>query len=93
MEQQSGKTIKFVCVSDTHGLCDRLVVPDGDVLLHAGDFSNVGEPEIVEEFNEWLGRLPHPIKVVIAGNHDLSFDVENYPELGRRVNAFILGFY
>lgn len=26
------------------------------------------------EFNEWLGTLPHKHKLVICGNHELSFD-------------------
>jgi 3',5'-cyclic AMP phosphodiesterase CpdA len=71
-------TIKFVCVSDTHGLAWKVQVPDGDVLIHAGDFSNSGHPKDVLEFNEWLGTLPHPTKIVIAGNHDVTFDTENY---------------
>lgn len=25
-------------------------------------------------FNDWLGQLPHQHKLVIAGNHELSFD-------------------
>ena len=28
----------------------------------------------VREFNTWIGSLPHKYKVVIAGNHELSFD-------------------
>ena len=28
----------------------------------------------VREFNTWLGTLPHPHKIVVAGNHELSFD-------------------
>ena len=28
----------------------------------------------VEEFNSWLGKLSHTHKIVIAGNHELSFD-------------------
>jgi len=27
-------------------------------------------------FNKWLGNLPHPHKVVIAGNHDITLDEE-----------------
>lgn len=42
-------------------------VPPGDVLLHAGDFSMTGGLEPVKEFNEWLGKLPHLNKIVIAG--------------------------
>ena len=89
---QSSKTVKFVCVSDTHSLHDRLVLPSGDVLIHAGDFSNVGEPEIVEKFDEWLGQQSHPIKIVIAGNHDICFDIDNYKRLAPRVKAFFVDF-
>ena len=28
----------------------------------------------VREFNTWLATLPHPHKIVVAGNHELSFD-------------------
>jgi len=28
----------------------------------------------VEEFNRWLGELPHKHKIVIAGNHEMSLD-------------------
>jgi hypothetical protein len=28
----------------------------------------------------WLNSLPHPIKIVIAGNHDLTLDTEWYQE-------------
>lgn len=70
--------VRFVCISDTHRklfvIADR--IPDGDVLLHAGDFSNVGLPTDVKEFNDILGRLPHKHKIVIAGNHDITFDEE-----------------
>ena len=34
-------------------------VPPGDILIHAGDFTNYGRKEEVEKFNEWLGSLPH----------------------------------
>ena len=55
-----------------------LKVPPGDVLLHAGDFSNKGEEHDVIKFNAFLGSLPHRYKIVIAGNHDLSFDTVEY---------------
>jgi len=79
----SSPTIRFVCLSDTHGHTNdfEFEIPDGDVLIHAGDFSDIGEPHQVVEFNEWLGKQPQPIKIVIAGNHDLSFDVANYKNL------------
>ena len=36
-------------------------MPEGDVFLHAGDFTMVGKPKEVERFNEFLGEfLPNP---------------------------------
>lgn len=68
--------MKIVCISDTHGLHDSVIVPEGDVLIHAGDFTNEGEWEQVASFNHWLGTLSHPLKIVIAGNHDFCFERE-----------------
>ena len=31
--------VRFVCISDTHGRLISEPLPEGDVLLHAGDFS------------------------------------------------------
>jgi predicted phosphohydrolase len=68
--------VRFVCVSDTHCCLGKVLnkIPPGDVLLHAGDFSNRGRVIEVETFNEDLGKLPHTFKVVIAGNHEMTFD-------------------
>lgn len=68
--------IRVVCMSDTHSLTShiRFDVPDGDIFIHAGDFTKCGQLEEIVEFNQWLGRLPHKYKIVIAGNHELSFD-------------------
>jgi len=69
--------VRFVCVSDTHMTHSSMKVPDGDVLLHAGDFTNKGTVAEIKEFNTWLGKLPHRHKIVIAGNHDLALDSEH----------------
>ena len=74
--------IRFVCISDTHGRTQNLHVPPGDVLLHAGDFSSSGRLREVEEFAEFIASQPHKHKIVIAGNHDLTFDTESYKVFG-----------
>lgn len=66
--------MKFVCLSDTHNLHNQLEVPDGDVLLHAGDFTNYGNKRDIQNFNLFLNKLPHTYKVIIAGNHDFMFE-------------------
>jgi len=70
--------MRVVLVSDTHEKHGGLVVPEGDVFVHAGDFTMIGEDARVDAFNTWLGYLPHKHKIVIAGNHDRSFDI--YPK-------------
>lgn len=76
-------TLKIVVISDTHGLHNNLLVPDGDVLIHAGDFTLRGELTEVEAFNEFLSVLPHQWKLVIAGNHDFCFQYQ--PQLAKEI--------
>jgi len=68
--------LRFVCMADTHSLTSHLKqnIPHGDVFIHAGDFTRCGSISEVREFNTWLNKLPHKHKIVIAGNHELSFD-------------------
>ncbi|KAF9234760.1 Metallo-dependent phosphatase [Melanogaster broomeanus] len=63
---------RFVCISDTHSR--RYRVPSGDVLLHAGDLSSWGSFPQLTTTVEWLKTLDHPVKILIAGNHDLCLD-------------------
>lgn len=73
--------MRFIALSDTHGWHRKMVVPDGDVLLFAGDMCGPGKLEEVEKFGDWLRGLPHKHKVIIAGNHDWPFEKE--PHLAR----------
>lgn len=73
--------MRLVCMSDTHGRHERLSVPEGDVLIHAGDLTGRGKAHEVEAAVEWLLDHPHPHKVLIAGNHDWLFQRE--PALAR----------
>jgi len=66
--------MKLIAIADTHGLHRSLKIPDGDILIHAGDLTRHGSLDDVLEFNDFLGTLPHPNKIVIAGNHDLIFE-------------------
>lgn len=69
--------VKFVAISDTHCRHRSLKLPKGDVLLHAGDVCYQSSREEVVDFLDWFGKLPHPHKVFIAGNHDFFFEKEN----------------
>ncbi|PGH01227.1 hypothetical protein AJ79_07999 [Helicocarpus griseus UAMH5409] len=64
--------IKVVCISDTHNSTPE--VPDGDLLIHAGDLTKDGTYTELQAQLDWLTSLPHPHKVVVGGNHDLVLD-------------------
>lgn len=62
--------MRIVCMADTHGLHADVEVPDGDLLIHAGDCTGSGSLADLDDFCEWLAAQPHEHKVFIAGNHD-----------------------
>ncbi len=66
--------MRIVCVSDTHGHLDEMDVPEGDLLLHAGDLTGHGSLPEIADANRALAGLPHRYKVIIAGNHDFGFE-------------------
>lgn len=69
--------MRIVCISDTHSQHSNITdpIPEGDVLVHAGDFTGIGLEHQIKSFDEWIGSLPHRHKIVIAGGHDLWSDV------------------
>lgn len=63
--------MKICMVSDTHGSHDDVPnIPDGDMIIHCGDVSNVGRIEEICSFLRWFSELPHPFKIWTPGNHD-----------------------
>lgn len=49
-------------------------LPDGDILLHLGDFaidrSGIARRKAIERFDAWLSEQSQHFKVVVRGNHD-----------------------
>ncbi len=89
--------MRIVFVSDTHNRLDRVNVPDGDLLIHCGDFTMRTEAKTpaehlgqVKRFNDELGALPHPLKVAVAGNHDSPFETHNEEARALLTNAVYL---
>lgn len=74
--------IRLVIISDTHGLHHGLKkfgnLPEGDIFIHAGDVSNVGEIHDINRFLTWFDSRIFNYKVFIAGNHDFGFEREKY---------------
>jgi Icc-related predicted phosphoesterase len=87
--EQYATRVRFVCMSDTHDLHDYFNlndIPEGDVLIHTGDFTNKGEEENINNFNTFLGKMKQlkqfKYVVVVAGNHDIMMDPEHNKRLG-----------
>ena len=77
--------MKIVQISDTHNRHQLLKdLPAGDVIVHCGDFSDMGREEEVLDFLNWFIMLPYAHKIFVTGNHDLCLwdaeDIEDLPE-------------
>ncbi len=66
--------MKLTFISDTHYQHRKLQLTSGDVLIHCGDFTRRGGLDDVESFAQFIGEQNFKTKIVIAGNHDLSFE-------------------
>lgn len=64
---------KIVCISDTHNRHRDITLPEGDILVHAGDSTNMGRVNEVEDFLSWFNDQDYKEKIMIAGNHDFLF--------------------
>ena len=82
------KRVKIVHISDTHGkemnFLNKGLIPDGDILVHSGDMMR-RQPEeqhenILENFNNFFGLLPHKHKLFVAGNNEYCLKIpKNIP--------------
>lgn len=75
--------LTIVAMADTHLYHGNLEVPDGDVLIHAGDMARSGTLAELEVARDFLAALPHRHKIVVAGNHDCA--LEDTPEVAREL--------
>ena len=73
---------RIVCVSDTIGKESEISIPSGSVFVHAGDFSCNGTHEQLLDFRNFVDELPHPQKMIIAGNQDISIQTDFYKKSG-----------
>lgn len=69
--------MRITFISDTHGLHNHMLydIPKSDILIHAGDCTDVGKQHQTTEFIYWLQNLKgFDEKIFIAGNHDFAFE-------------------
>lgn len=68
--RRSFSPVRTICISDTHNTDVSVLIPPGDILIHAGDLTHSGTPRELQVAFDWLVSLPHERKIVIAGNHE-----------------------
>ena len=77
--------MKIVCISDTHCQLHKISIPDGDVLVHAGDLTYSGTIQEISkeliELSKHKDRFKHI--VLVAGNHDWLF--QRNPSLAEQI--------
>ena len=84
------KSLSLVLLSDTHELHREIDVPDGDILIHAGDFTMFSKSmDAIADFNKWLGELPHRHKIIVPGNHEFFLEHDD-SERSLLDNAIVL---
>lgn len=66
--------MRLICLSDTHNFHHDIPIPEGDILIHAGDCTDGGTRNETENFLNWLSKLPHKHKILVPGNHDFYFE-------------------
>ena len=72
--------VRMVILSDTHGQHRDVRVPNGDLLIHCGDWTKSSSKPKVEDYQDfvsWMVSLPHPTKVVVSGNKEIFMDTES----------------
>jgi len=72
--------MRVVAVSDTHNQLSKVKLPQGDLLIHAGDWTMQGRLQEVAQFafdmREAVKKFPLGA-VVVAGNHDFLAQKED----------------
>lgn len=66
--------MKIVIISDTHEQEKHIEIPEGDLLIHCGDFTKKGSYYAIRDFAKWFAEQPHKFKVLIAGNHEMGLE-------------------
>lgn len=88
---------RFLVISDTHSASPeqniakndipfRPPLPKADVLLHCGDMTMIGLLKEYEQTLDMLEKIDAGLKLVIAGNHDISLDPEYYARKGEQMH-------
>jgi len=72
--------VKIVAIADTHSAHRKAVLPEGDILIHAGDLSLALRTSFfqqrfhITDCDEWFGEQKFKKIFCVAGNHDFVIE-------------------
>ncbi len=65
---------KIIGISDTHNYHNKIVIPECDILIHAGDMTSMGREHEIRNFFKWFKKQPAKHHVAIMGNHEKVYE-------------------
>jgi len=70
--ERAARGVRITVISDTHLMHEKLVLPEGDLLIHCGDLFALGRSNDsdLKQLDSWFGRQPFDKIVCTGGNHD-----------------------
>jgi Icc-related predicted phosphoesterase len=77
--------MRIICISDTHGKHQDVKLSAADMIIHAGDMSEMGTKEQLVDFINWFSSFDYRYKVLIAGNHDFFFEHATSKEIKKLI--------
>jgi len=77
--------MRIICISDTHGKHQDVKLTAAEMIIHAGDMSEMGTKEQIVDFVNWFSSLDYQYKVLIAGNHDFFFELATSKEIKKLI--------
>ena len=78
------KGYRIVAFSDTHGMRRYLETPtDADIWICAGDCIDTFSIQEFRDFLSWYASIPAKLRLFVAGNHELFFDL--FPEASKEI--------
>lgn len=82
--------MRLIALADTHNQHRDIPIPEGDILIHAGDCTEGGTRHETSDFLAWFSSQPHRHKILVPGNHDFYFQKpENIKEIPKNIHLLI----
>jgi Icc-related predicted phosphoesterase len=81
-----------VAISDIHNNQDVLNLPEGDLLLVAGDMTDTASYKELSAFSSFLTNQKDKFRkiIIVPGNHEITFDEKFYLKSGERYHKPLL---